>query len=54
MTPNFEFEWFGTPGRKLGGYETFGVRRCVQDEVGYSEVIDGKKVMKSRRNVVVP
>lgn len=52
--PDFEFEWFGQSGRKLGGYETFGIRRCVQDEVGYSEVINAEKVMKSRKPAIIP
>jgi len=52
--PNFEFTWFGQPGKKLGGIETVGIRRIIQDEVGYSEVIDGKKVMLSRQAIVVP
>jgi len=52
--PNFEFEWFATQGKKLGGMETVGILRCIQDEVGYSEVIDGKKVMLGLTEVVVP
>jgi branched-chain amino acid transport system substrate-binding protein len=52
--PNWEFEWFGIPGRSLGGLETFGIRRCVQDEVGYSEVINGVKVMKSHERTMIP
>jgi len=52
--PDWEFEWFGMSGRSLGGMETFGIRRCVQDEVGYSEVINGVKVMKSRERTLVP
>jgi len=50
---DFEFIWFGLP-MQLGGYETFGVNRCVQDEVGYSEVINCVKVMKSHKATVVP
>jgi len=52
--PDWEFEWFGISGRSLGGLETFGIRRCVQDEVGYSEVVDGVKVMKSHERTMVP
>ncbi len=52
--PTFEFEWFGTPGKSMGGLETFGILRQVQDEVGYSEVIDEVKVMKSRAPCVIP
>jgi hypothetical protein len=51
--PDFEFLWFGLP-MKLGGYETFGISRCVQDEVAYSEVINCEKVMKSHKSTVVP
>jgi len=52
--PNFEFQYFGMPGVTLGGFETFGVRRCVNDEVCYSEVINCKKVMKSRAPAITP
>ena len=52
--PNFEFTWFGTPGKKLGGMETAGILRCIQDEVGYSEVVNGVKVMKGLSEIVVP
>jgi len=52
--PEWEFEWFGTPGVTLGGLETYGIRRCVQDEVGYGEVINGERVQMSRGPVVVP
>ena len=52
--PDWQFEYFGVPGRSLGGLETFGSRRVLQDEVGYSEVINGEKVMKSREPVVIP
>jgi len=52
--PNFEFEWFGIPGKKLGGYENYGVRRNVQDEVCYSEVVNCKRVMKGREPVLIP
>jgi branched-chain amino acid transport system substrate-binding protein len=51
--PNFEFEFFGTQ-TKLGGFETYGIRRCVQTEVCYAEVINGVSVMKSHKSVVVP
>jgi len=52
--PDFEFEWFGMQGWKLGGLETFGIARCIQDEVGYSEVVNCKKVMYSRQQTLVP
>jgi len=52
--PNWKFEWFGMTGKQLGGLQTFGIRRVVQDEVGYSEVVNGVKVMKSREPVVIP
>jgi hypothetical protein len=52
--PNFKFTYFGNPGVTLGGAETFGVRRGVNDEVCYSEVINCKKVMKSRAPAVTP
>jgi len=52
--PNWTYEWFGMTGRSLGGLETFGIRRVNQDEVGFSQVVDGRKVMLSRQGVVVP
>jgi hypothetical protein len=39
---------------RLGGLERFGIRRVNPDEVGYSEVHDGKRVMLSRMAGVVP
>jgi len=52
--PNWTFEYFGMPGKSLGGVELFGIRRYLEDEVGYSEVHNGKKVMKSRKAVEIP
>ena len=52
--PDWEFEWFGAPGKSFGGLQTVGIRRVTQDEVAYSEVINGVKVMKSRQAVVIP
>ena len=52
--PTFRFEWFGNPGKSMGGLETFRILRQVQDEVGFSEVVNGKKVMRSRLAIVVP
>jgi len=48
------FEWFGSPGFSLGGMEDFGIRRVLQDEVCYGEVVNCEKVMMSRAPVVVP
>ena len=33
--PNWTFEWFGMPGHKLGGLETYGIRRVHPDEIVY-------------------
>jgi branched-chain amino acid transport system substrate-binding protein len=52
--PNWTWEWFGTPGRSFGGVQTIGIRRAAQDEVALSDVINGKKVMISRKAVVIP
>ena len=52
--PDWRFQWFGVPGRSLGGIETYGVRRSLQDEGCYSEVIDGKSVLKSHEPMMVP
>jgi len=52
--PNWRFEWFGRPGASLGGMETTGILRCINDEVGYSELINCKKVMKSHKDVDIP
>ena len=52
--PNWTYEWFGMTGRSLGGLETFGIRRVNPDEVAYSEVHDGKRVMMSREAGIVP
>lgn len=52
--PNWRFEWFGRVGASLGGVETTGINRCINDEVGYSELINCEKVMKSRKVVDIP
>jgi branched-chain amino acid transport system substrate-binding protein len=52
--PNFEYEWFGVSGRKLGGQETFGLRRVHQDFVSFTVVRDGEKVQLSFKGSVVP
>jgi len=44
--PNFTYTAFGQSGRKLGGYETYGMRRVAPIDVAYSVVENGKKVMK--------
>jgi hypothetical protein len=41
--PDWEFEWFGMPGRQLGGLQTFGIRRANQDQNCLSVVKDGKR-----------
>jgi branched-chain amino acid transport system substrate-binding protein len=41
--PDWEFEWFGMPGRQLGGFQTFGVRRANQDQNCLSVVRNGKR-----------
>jgi ABC-type branched-subunit amino acid transport system substrate-binding protein len=52
--PTWRFEWFGRPGASLGGTELVGINRCINDEVGYSELINCEKVMKSRKSVDIP
>jgi len=55
--PNWTFEWFGQPGKSLGGAnfeKNPQLRRWLQDEVTYSELVNCKKVMKSREAVVIP
>jgi branched-chain amino acid transport system substrate-binding protein len=52
--PDFEYTAFGISGRKLGGFETYGIRRNWQDEVAYSEVINCEKVMLSRKATLIP
>jgi hypothetical protein len=39
--PTWEYEWFGVPGKKLGGLETYGIRRVNGDEICLSVVRDG-------------
>jgi len=52
--PTWRFEWFGRQGASLGGTELVGINRCINDEVGYSELINCEKVMKSRKSVDIP
>jgi len=52
--PNFTYEAFGMPGMKLGGQETYGIPCVMQGEVGYSQVINGVKVMLSRKTPDIP
>ena len=52
--PDWEFEWFGMPGRSFGGVETYGIGRCLQDETCYAEVIDGVSTLLSCEPIVVP
>jgi branched-chain amino acid transport system substrate-binding protein len=39
--PTWTFEWFGVPGRQLGGLQTFGIRRANQDQNCLSVVRNG-------------
>ena len=52
--PNWTFEWFGMPGHKLGGLETYGIRRVHPDEICLSIVKDGTREALSREPLVVP
>jgi len=52
--PTWEFEWFGSPGRSLGGLQTFGIRRANQDENCLSVVRDGKREAVSCMRWVIP
>jgi branched-chain amino acid transport system substrate-binding protein len=52
--PNWTYEWFGMPGRSLGGLSTYGIKRTNQDEVCLSTTHDGKKVAISHEQVIVP
>jgi len=52
--PNFTFTAFGIPDQRLGGYETFGIRRNNPIDIAYSVVENGKKVMKSVVHAYVP
>jgi len=52
--PNFKFEYFGSSGVTLGGAQTWGNRRVINDEVCYSKIINCKKVMTSRKPAVTP
>ena len=52
--PDFEYKAFGISGRKLGGFETNGIRRNWQDEVAYQEVVNCEKVMMDRAATTIP
>ncbi|MBA7634337.1 hypothetical protein ES703_41921 [subsurface metagenome] len=52
--PNWRFEWFGTPGQKLGGLETYGIKRQVANYITLSATEDCVPVMKGVRLVEVP
>jgi len=53
--PTWTYEWWGQPGRSLGGLETFGIRRVNQDEtVLTSTDANCQKVPVSRELVIVP
>jgi len=52
--PTFEFEWFGMPGRQLGGLQTFGIRRANQDQNCLSVVHDGKREAVDCMGWVIP
>ena len=52
--PNFTFTGFGVPGKKLGGIETYGIRRVAPIDVAYSVVENWTKVMKYVTTVETP
>ena len=52
--PSWTYEWFGMPGKSLGGLQTFGIERVNQDETVLSTTKDGKKLAVSRMDTVVP
>jgi len=52
--PTWKFEWFGMPGRSLGGLNTFGIRRANQDENCLSVVRNGKREAVSCMRWVIP
>jgi len=52
--PNFTYECWGMPGQKLGGIETFGIRRNTCIDIGYSVVENGKKVMYDYVHACLP
>ena len=53
--PSWMYEWWGQPGRSLGGLETFGIRRVNQDETVLTRTDEFcQKVPISRELTVVP
>ena len=52
--PEWRFEWFGTPGAKLGGSEAWGIRRQVENYIAWSVIENCEPVMKMLRLVEVP
>jgi len=52
--PDWTFEWFGTPGRTFGGLEAYGVLRALEDEVCFSEVVNGVSTLRSCEPIEVP
>jgi branched-chain amino acid transport system substrate-binding protein len=52
--PDWEFEWFGMPGRQLGGLQTFGIRRANQDQNCLSVVHNGKREAVDCMGWVIP
>jgi len=51
--PNFSFDHFGQTST-LGGLQTYGMNRIINDEVCYSKVINCENVMISRLAAVTP
>jgi ABC-type branched-subunit amino acid transport system substrate-binding protein len=53
--PTWTYEWWGQPGRSLGGLETFGIRRINQDETVLTGTDENcQKVPISRELTIVP
>lgn len=52
--PSWRFEWFGAPGQKLGGLETYGIRRQVPNYIALAVTENCVPVLKSIRLVEVP
>jgi branched-chain amino acid transport system substrate-binding protein len=53
--PTWTYEWWGQPGRSLGGLETFGIRRVNQDETVLTSTDENcQKVPISRQVVIIP
>jgi len=53
--PTWTYEWWGQPGRSLGGLETFGIRRVNQDETVLTSTDENcQKVPISRQLTTVP